>query len=95
MCSLINYTLATEENVVMYKSAHDAIPFQLLEISSITTPNHKQYGIFVQGTFFKGFLGKILAILWSCIMKKILIWKLSVNGIVLVIGTRVNVYQIS
>ena len=43
----------------------------LLEMSSITTLNQKQFQIFAQGTFFKGFLGKILAILRSCIMKKI------------------------
>ena len=43
---------------VMYESAHVAITFQLLEMSSITTPNQKQFGIFAQGTFFKGFLGK-------------------------------------
>ena len=40
---------------VMFKSAHDAITFQLLEMSSITTLNQKQYRIFAQGTFFKGF----------------------------------------
>ena len=27
MCPLINYTLATEENVCKYESAHDAITF--------------------------------------------------------------------
>ena len=41
---------------VMYKSAHVAITFQLLEISSIATPNKKQFRIFAQGTFFKGVL---------------------------------------
>ena len=44
---------------VMYKPAHVAITFQLLEMSSITTPNKKQFRIFVQATFFKWFLGKI------------------------------------
>ena len=62
---LINYTLATVE------SAHVAITFHLLEMSSITTPDQKQFRIFAQGTFFKSFLGKILAILPICIMKKI------------------------
>ena len=56
---------------VMYESAHDTITFHLLEMSSITIPNQKQFRIFAQGTFFKGFLGKISAILRSCIMKKI------------------------
>ena len=54
---------------VMYESAHDAITFHLLEMSSITTPNQKQFRIFAQGTFFKGFLGKTSAILPSCIME--------------------------
>ena len=80
---------------VMYESTHDAITFQLLEMSSIITPNQKQFRIFTQVSFFKGFLGKILAILGSCIMKKKSIWKLRVNGIISVTGTRVNVYQIS
>ena len=56
---------------IMYESAHDVITFQLLEMSSITTSNQKQFGILAQGTFFKGFLGIISAILRSCIMKKI------------------------
>ena len=80
---------------VIYESAPDAITFHLLEISSITTPNHKQFRIFAQGTFFKGSLGKISAILRSCIMGKKSVWKLRLNGIVSVTGTGVNVYQIS
>ena len=40
---------------VMYESAHDAITFHLLEMSSITTSNQKQFRIFAQGTLFKGF----------------------------------------
>ena len=40
---------------VMYESAHDAISFHLLEMSSIITPNQKQFRMFSQGTFFKGF----------------------------------------
>ena len=39
----------------MYESAHDAITFQLLDMSSITTANQKQFRIFAQGSFFKGF----------------------------------------
>ena len=80
---------------VMYESAHVAITFQLLEISSIATQNQKQFRIFAQGTFFQSFLGKISAILSICIMKKNSIWKLRLNGTVLVTGSRVNVYQIS
>ena len=56
---------------VMYESAHVAITFQLLEISSITTPNQKQFRIFAQGTFSKDFLWKISAILPICMMTKI------------------------
>ena len=56
---------------VMYEPSHVVITFQLLEMSSITTPNLKQFQIFGQGTFFKWFLGKISAILPNCRMKKI------------------------
>ena len=57
---------------VLYESAQDAITFELLEMSSITsitTPNQEQFQIFVQGTFSNGFLRKISGILQSCIMK--------------------------
>ena len=47
LCRLINCTLATEENVGSVR----AIIFELLIMSSITTPN--QFQIFAQGTFFK------------------------------------------
>ena len=72
MCvhSLITRLQLTKMSV-MYESAHVAITFQLLEISSIATHNQKQFRIFAQGTFFKVFLGKISAILPICIMKKI------------------------
>ena len=39
-------------------------------MSSITTPKRKKFLMVAQVTFFKGFLGKISAILLSCIMKK-------------------------
>ena len=71
---------------VMYKSTHDAITFHLLEMSSITTPNQKQFGIFAQGTFLKFFK--------ELHNEKISIWKLRVNGIFSITGTRVNVYYI-
>ena len=66
---LINYTLATEENVVMYKSAHAAITFQLLEMSSITTPNQTVSNVRTRYIFQRVFLGKISTILPICIMK--------------------------
>ena len=40
---------------VMYESAHDAILFQLLEMSSITHPTRNNFWIFAQGIFFKVF----------------------------------------
>ena len=40
---------------VMYESAHDAVTFHLLEMSSITTPNQKLFRIFAKGIFFKVF----------------------------------------
>ena len=43
---------------VMYESAHVAITFQLLEMSSVTTPNQKQFRTFAQGTFFKEYFRK-------------------------------------
>ena len=79
---------------VMYEYARDAITFHLLEISSITTPKQKQFRIFAQGTFFKGFFRENIGDFTECIMGKKSVWKLRVNGIVSVTGTRVNVYQI-
>ena len=55
VCPLINYTLATEEYVHKYESAHVAMTSHLLEMSSITTPNQKQFRIVAQGTLFKVF----------------------------------------
>ena len=55
---------------VMLESVHVATTFQLIEMSSITTPSQKQFRIFAQVPFFKWFLGKISAILPICIMKK-------------------------
>ena len=71
-----------------YECAHDAITFQLLEMSSITTPKSETIWNIRTMYIFKGFLEKILTILRSFIMKKI-------NLEVIVTETRVNVYQIS
>ena len=99
LCLVFVHSLITclqlKKMSVMYESAYVAITFQLLEMSSITTPNQKQFRIFAQGTFIKGFLGEISAILPICIIKKKSIWKLRLIGTVSVTGTRVNVYQIS
>ena len=79
----------------MYESAHVAITFQLLEISSITTPNQKQFQIFAQGTFFKVFFRENIGDFTELHNEKNSIWKLRLNGTVSVTGTCVNVYQIS
>ena len=59
LCLVCVYSLTTRLQLkkmsVMYEPAHDAITFQLLEMSSITTPNQKHFRISSQGTFFKGF----------------------------------------
>ena len=80
---------------VMYESGQVAITFQLLEISSIETPNKKQFRIFAQGTFFKGFFRENISDFTDLHNEKKSIWKLRLNGTVSVTGTRVNVYQIS
>ena len=77
---------------VMYESAHVAITFQLLEMSSITTSNQTILNIPTRYIFQRVFLGKISAILPICIMRKKS--RSHVNGIIFVTGTRVNVYQI-
>ena len=79
---------------VMYESAHVAITFQLLEMSSIITPNQKQFRIctrYIFQMFFRENIGDFT----DLHIEKNWIWKLRVNGIVLVTGTCVNVYQIS
>ena len=80
---LINYTLATEENV--------AITFQLLEMRSITTPNQAISDIRTRYKFFK----EKICDFTDLHNEKNQIWKFRVNGIVSVIGTRVNAYQSS
>ena len=54
----------------------------------------KQFWIFRQGTFFKGFLRENNGDFTDLQNEKKSIWKFRVNGIVWVTGTRVNVYQI-
>ena len=87
--------LQLKEMSVMYESAHDAITFQLLYMSSITTPNQKQFRIFAQDTFFKEFFMGNIGDFTELHNGKKSIWKKRVNGIVSVIGTSVKVYQIS
>ena len=81
-CQLINYTLATEENVgnIPVCACCNRFP-----VYHNTQPNTFEYSHKVQV-----FQGKISVILPICIMKKNQIWKFRVNGIISVIGTRVN-----
>ena len=80
---------------VVYKSAHDAITFHFLEMSSITSPNQKQFRILAQGTFFKGIFRENIDNFTEMHNGKKSVRKLRVNGIILVTGTHVNVNQIS
>ena len=78
MCKLINYTLATEENVGNITAAHVAITFQLLEMSSITTPNQTISNI---RTGYK-FSRENISDFTDLHNEKNQIWKFRVNGIV-------------
>ena len=68
--SLITH-LQLKKISVMYESAHVAITFQLLEMSSITTSNHTVSNIRTRFIFQRVFLRKISAILPICITQKI------------------------
>ena len=94
-CQLINYMLAKlqlKKMFVMYESAHAAITFQLHEMSYISQHPTKQFRIFAQGTFFKGFFREDIGDFTDLHNEKKSIWKFRVNGIVLVTGTCVNTY---
>ena len=67
----------------MYEPAHVAITFQLLEMSSITTPNQPNSNISTRYIFKGFFKGKYRQFLLIYIMKKINLEVLC-NGIVLV-----------
>ena len=86
--SLITH-LQLKKMSVIYQSAHVAITFQLLEMSSITTPNQTISNIRTRYKFFKGNISDFT----NLNNENNQIWKFCVNGIVSVIGTRVNVYQ--
>ena len=96
-----NYTFATvykgrhtKEMSVIDEPAwvHVAVRLQLLEMSSITTPNHvcTRYNI-LKALFYE----KYWRFLPICDNEKIQYGKLLVNGIVLISGNRINVYKIS
>ena len=87
--SLITH-LQLKKMSVIYQSAHVAITLQLLEMSSITTHNQRILNIRTRYKFFKEKYQRFT----DLHNEKNQIWKFRVNGIVSVIGTRVNVYQI-
>ena len=71
------------------------ITFQLLEMSSITTLNQTISNIHTRYIFQRYFYTKNIGDFTDLHNEKNQIWKFRVNGIVSVIGTRVNFYQIS
>ena len=71
------------------------ITFQLLEMCSITTPNETISNICTRYTFQRDFFAKNIGDFTDLKNEKNQIWKFCVNRIVSVIGTCVNVYQIS
>ena len=79
--SLITH-LQLKKMSVIYQSGHVAITFQLLEMSSIATANQTILNIRTWYMFFSDFT--------DLHNEKNQIWKFSVNGIVLIIGTRVT-----
>ena len=75
---------------VIYQSAHVPITFQLLKMSSISTPNQTLSNI-AQGTNFSR---KNISHFTDLHIENNQTRKFRANGIVAVIGTHVNVYQI-
>ena len=99
LCLLCVHSLITRLQLkkmsVMYESGHVAITFQLLEISSIATPNYKQFRIFTQGTFFKGFFRENIGDFTDLHNEKKINLEVTFKRNRSATGTRVNVYQIS
>ena len=87
--SLITH-LQLKKTSVIHQSSHVAITFHLLDMSSITTPNQTISNIRMRYKFFKEKYQRFT----DLHNEKNQIWKFRVNGIVSVIGTCVNVYQI-
>ena len=75
---------------VMYESGHVAITFQLLKMTSITTPNQTISNIRTRYIFQRG-LRKNIGDFTDLQNEKKSIWKFRVNGIFSVTGTRVNI----
>ena len=91
--SLITH-LQLKKMSVMYEFAYVAITFQLLEMSSITTPSLTNFEYSHKVHFSKSFFRKNISHFTDMHNKK-LFWKFRVNRLVSVTGTHVNVYQIS
>ena len=90
--SLVTH-LQLKKMSVMFESAHVAITFQLLEMSSITTPNQTISNICTR-YIFQRFFQENIGNFTDLHNEKKTIWKFHVKGIVSVTGTCVNVYQI-
>ena len=91
--SLITY-LQLAKMSVMYESAHDGITFHLLEMSSIIPPNQNHFE-YSHKVHFQSFFRENIRNFMELHNGKKSVWKLRVNGIISVTGTRVNIYQIS
>ena len=94
-CQLINYTLATEENIchAWVCTFWNPFPITWNEFYHNIQPNNFEYSHKVH--FSKSFFsGKISTILPICIMKKKINLMFRFDGIVSVTGTLVNIYQI-
>ena len=91
-CQLLITHLQLKKMLIMYESAQVTITFQLHEMSSITKSN--QTNICTR-YIFQIFFRKNFADFTDLHNEKNQIWKLRINGIVSVTGTRVKVYQIS
>ena len=74
----------------MYESAHVEITFQLLEMSSITTPNQISTNIHTRYTLQRVFFRKNSCDFTNHHSEKKSFWKFRLNRIVLVTGTHVK-----
>ena len=79
--SLITH-LQLKKMSVMYESAHNAITFYFLEMSSITTPNQKQFSNIRTRYIFQSFFRENVCDFTELHTWKKSVWKLRVNGII-------------
>ena len=93
-CQLVNNTLATEKNVGNLRVCEGCNHFQITrnEFYHNSHPNNFEYSHKVH--FSKSFFRKNISNFTDLHNEKNQIWKVHVNIIVSVTGTRVNVYEI-